>query len=65
MISSSPSTMSTLICSNPDCNKRIKAKGRELCATCWRKLTPEGRDYNCKRQQAYQQRVREHFAAEQ
>ncbi len=41
--------------------KRIHAKDRELCATCWRK-TPEGKADGNRRQREYQQRVKEHFA---
>ena len=45
-----------------DCGKRIHVKGREHCATCWRKFTPEGKANGSKRQKDYQQRIKEHFA---
>jgi hypothetical protein len=51
-------------CSNPECSKRVNRKDREYCAACWRRLTPEGRADGSARQRAYQQRVKEHFAAE-
>jgi hypothetical protein len=52
-------------CSNPECSKRINILDREYCATCWRKLTPEGKADGSARQRVYQQRIKEHFAAKE
>ena len=59
LLSVHQSAMNNLKC---DCGKRIHVKGREHCATCWRKLTPEGKADGSKRQKDYQKRIKEHFA---